>query len=355
MVRSCAVLAVQGLIVVAALISFLLWPGWPTALMLAAVVLAGWSLPKVLRRRHLRRLAATADLLRTRLPAEQEQLVLALARYATALFLAGRLEQAAAVSGERVERHRALLDTDRRTRLKGYGHALDEHCGMLALAGRPLEALDPAAEAVRIRREGLGEWRGGPDFHRDVALALVAQARLLSAAGRHEEAARIGQEAMAELEGIGARDDYSYLPSLAEALDAIAAVERAAGRPEAALAAAREAVECCEKLFRVYAGEYLSLYARVTGTHARILSSTNPAEALSASAAMVELTRSAARQDALVYAPARVVALTARALVLSAAGQTRQGRRTARLALSAARRTAPDLLAETRQQLTGLL
>ncbi|MFI9560970.1 hypothetical protein [Nonomuraea endophytica] len=354
MMRSCAVLAVQGLVAVAALVAFLVWPGWPTALLLALVVLTGWLLPKVVERGRVRQLAATVDLLRTRLPAEREQFVLALARYVTVLFLAGRLEQAVVVSGERVEQHRALLDTDRRTRLKGYGQALDDHCRMLALAGRPLEALDPAAEAVRIRREGLGEWRGGPDFHRDVALALAAQARLLSAAGRHEEAAQIGQEALAVLEGIGARDDYSYLPSLAEALDTIAACEGAADRQEEALAAAQEAVECCEKLFRVYAGEYLSLHARVTGTRARILASTNPAEALSTSAAMVELTRSAARQDALVYAPARVVALTAHALVLSGTGQTRQGRRTARLALSAARRTAPELLAETRQQLTGL-
>ncbi|MFI6393923.1 tetratricopeptide repeat protein [Nonomuraea sp. NPDC050540] len=355
MMRSCAVLAVQGLVAVAALVAFLVWPGWPTALLLALVVLTGWLLPKLVKHRRVRRLAATVDLLRTRLPDEREQFVLALARYAAVLFLAGRLEQALAVSGERVEQFRALLGTDRRTRLKGYGQALDEHCSMLALAGRPLEALDLAAEAVRIRREGLGEWRGGPDFHRDVAVALAAQVRLLSAAGRHEEAARIGQEALAVLEGIGARDDYSYLPSLAGVLDTIAACERAAGRQEEALAAAQEAVECCEKLFRVYAGEYLSLYARVTGTRARILSSTDPAEALSASEAMVELTRSAARQDALVHAPARVVALTAHARVLSAAGQTRQGRRTARLALSEARRTAPELLPETRRQLTGLL
>ncbi|MFG6192731.1 hypothetical protein [Nonomuraea sp. JJY05] len=362
MMRSCAVMVLLGLVAGAALISFIVWPGWATVLPLAAIIGLGWLLPRIWKWRGIRKLAATAGSLRARSQADPEgylpQLTIALDQHAKALLGMGRVEQALEVSAERIEHHRSLLDGDpdrRRERLDDFAEALDAHRGLLQLAERPQEALEANAEALRIRREGLGEWRGGPDHERDVALTLATRASLLSAGERHDEALAASQEALTALRTISGRDDYRYLPALAGVLDLRATCELAAGRERDALADAQEAVECCERLINVYRGEYLHLLARVTGTHAKILCRTDPDEAISSSVRMVQVTRSAAGQDALAYTPALLSALTAHALVLSAAGRTREGRRVARKAISLSRRAVPELLVQTRQQLSGLL
>ncbi|WP_431907969.1 hypothetical protein [Nonomuraea jabiensis] len=343
-----------------ALISFIVWPGWATVLPLAAIVGLSWALPPIWRWRRMRKLAAMTDSLRARSQADPEryvpQLATALDQQARALFGAGRVEQALKASAERIGHHRSLLDSApdrRRERLDDFAEALDVHRGMLQLAGRPEEALEVNAEALRIRREGLGQWRGGPDHERDVALTLATRASLLSVAERHDEALAASQEALTTLRTISTRDDYRYLPALAAVLDIRATCELAAGREQDALTDAQEAVECCERLINVYRGEYLHLLARITGTRAKILCRTDPDEAISSSARMVQVTQSAARQDALAYTPALLSALTAHALVLNAAGRTRDGRRVARKAISLSRRAVPELLVQTRQQLAG--
>ncbi|MGW4959124.1 hypothetical protein ACWEPL_18010 [Nonomuraea sp. NPDC004186] len=360
MMRSCAVMVLMGLVAGTALISFIVWPGWATVLPFTVIIGLGWLLPPIWKWWRIRKLAATADSLRAPSQADPErylpQLATALDQHARALLGAGRVAQALKASAERIGHHRSLLDgapDRRRERLDSFAEALDAHRGMLQLAGRPQEALEVNAEALRIRREGLGQWRGGPDHERDVAMTLATRASLLSLAARHDEALVASQEALTALRTISARDDHRYLPALAGVLDIRATCELAAGREQDALADAQEAVECCERLINLYRGEYLHLLARVSGTHAKILCRTDPDEAISSSGRMVQVTQSAARQDALAYTPALLSALTAHALVLSAAGRPRDGRRIARKALSLSRRAVPELLVQTRQQLAG--
>ncbi|MBE1593388.1 tetratricopeptide repeat protein [Nonomuraea angiospora] len=360
MMRSCAVMVLLGLVAGTAVISFIVWPGWATVLPLAVIIGLGRLLPPIWKWWRIRKLATTADSLRTRSQADPErhlpQLAAALDQHARALLGTGRVEQALKVSAERIGHHRSLLDRApdrRREHLDDFADALDAHQVMLQLAGRPQEALEVNAEALRIRKEGLGQWRGGPDHERDVAMTLATRAGLLTVAERHDEALATSQEALAALRTISARDDHRHLPALAGVLDIRATCELAAGREQDALMDAQEAVECCERLINLYRGEYLHLLARVTGTRAKILCRTDPDEAISSSGRMVQVTQSAARQDALAYTPALLSALTAHALVLSAAGRTRDGRRFARKAISLSRRTVPELLVQTRQQLTG--
>ncbi|MGW6500857.1 hypothetical protein [Nonomuraea angiospora] len=355
MMRSCAVMVLLGLVAGTAMISFIVWPSWATALPLALIIGLGRLLPPIWKWWRIRKLATTAHSLRTRSQAEPErllpQLTAALDQHARALLGTGRVEQALKASTERIGHHRTLLDSApdrRREHLDDFAEALDAHQVMLQLAGRPQEALEVNAEALRIRREGLGQWRGGPDHERDVAMTLATRAGLLTVTERHDEALATSHEALTALRTISARDDHRYLPALAAVLDICATCELAAGREQDALTDAQEAVECCERLINLYRGEYLHLLARVTGTRAKILCRTDPDEAISSSGRMVQVTQSAARQDALAYTPALLSALTAHALVLSAAGRTRDGRRFARKAISLSRRTLPELLVQTR-------
>jgi hypothetical protein len=113
---------------------------------------------------------------------------------------------------------------------------------LLSELGRRAEALDPAQEAVGLYRALA---RANPDaFNPDLAMSLNNLAIRLSALGRRAEALAPAQEAVALYRALARANPDAFNPDLARSLNNLAIRLSKLGRRAEALEPAQEAVAC---------------------------------------------------------------------------------------------------------------
>lgn len=171
-------------------------------------------------------------------------LAMSLHTYANQLHAVGRTAEALQAARESVGIHRRLAGERPGAFLHGLASGLNNLALRLNDAGFPEEAAATAEEAVDTARR-LRAADDTPPVRADLAMALVNRASVRYGAGRADEAVRDAQEArdlLRDLVRADREDAVVHAPRLAQALQLLGAALTAAGLPDRALEAAREAV-----------------------------------------------------------------------------------------------------------------
>lgn len=188
---------------------------------------------------QLRRTAADVD--EERIPA----LVDALIDMSTLLAGTGRPDEALTAAEEAVSLARSFTGPPAGdSRLAA---ALDSAASRLSDLSRWDESVDPAAEALGLRRHHATQ---DPDARRDLAASLNNFAGRLIDTRRYDEAVAPAEQAVEIFRGLAGRAPEAHLPDLAVALDQLAGRLSVNHRPEDALAAAEESVRIARALAR---------------------------------------------------------------------------------------------------------
>lgn len=156
-----------------------------------------------------------------------------------ALIAAGRPQDALDHAAEAVRIYRRLVATDPADYEPAFARVLDGLATLLRALDRHEEALDTALEAFEVFQRVAP---ATPAADADMAGALNNLAMHLGSAGETAEAASLATEAARRYRTLAERDPARHRPNLAMALNNLAAYERRAGRPREATDAATEAV-----------------------------------------------------------------------------------------------------------------
>lgn len=170
---------------------------------------------------------------------------------------AGRSLEALTAAREAVTLYRELVAFDRDTYLPRLATALTNLSLRLPEAGRPREALLPAQESVRVHRALIAARRGGPRAGADttclpgLADSLNTFAVYLCEAGRGWEGEPAARESVELHRRLVALDGDAHLLNLAASLDTLADALAQSGRPAEASVEAGEATALLGALLTV--------------------------------------------------------------------------------------------------------
>ncbi|GIE37035.1 hypothetical protein Ait01nite_100800 [Actinoplanes italicus] len=151
----------------------------------------------------------------------------------------GRTREALQHADLAVKSYRRLAAADPDA-LVELARALNSHSTVLSGAGRSAEAIKPAEESTRLRRELFAA--NPARFRSDLAMSLNNQAAALDDLHRYAEALPLINEAIALRRELAARVPARHLADLAMSLRNLSTIRRGSHQYELAAAAAEEAV-----------------------------------------------------------------------------------------------------------------
>ena len=269
-------------------------------------------------------LALYAHLRKTAESAADESILNSIARIANNLGIrlshAGRREEALEPAREAVEIRRLLVSQNADAFRPDLAMSLNNLATFLSELGRREEALEPAREAVEIRRSLVSQ--NADAFRPALASSLNNLAIRLSELGRRDEALEPAREAVELRRSLVSQNADAFRPDLAMSLNNLATFLSELGRREEALEPAREAVEIRRSLVAQNADAFRPDLAMSLNNLANRLSELGRREeALDPAREAVEIRRSLVAQNADAFRPALATSLNNLANRLSELGR----------------------------------